>query len=249
MQFAPFIIAVFSVFSILPHASFAAADLSDRQVLDNLAQAVDDDHRAVLIQELQGRNAEQIRIVLEGILANDAEPGMIRMQAVCALAGSASSKSVPVLLAMIERDLIARRGFWACAIPLLGDLKDRRAVPLLLQVANLNQEHLAGMDHMAIAALAQMADENEVTFLEGKAHILPVRLDVMQALSRIAAPASAEVLVFGLQDGEEPEIVAAATAGLERIGALALPALKAALENQPDTVQKSRISALIQTLK
>jgi len=89
-----------------------------------------------------------------------------------------------VLLETLEQDLTDRHGFWACAIPLLGDLKVRRAVPLLLQVAELDEGNLAGMDHMAISALSQMAGANEVSFLEGKAHILPVRLDVMQALSQ-----------------------------------------------------------------
>lgn len=249
MQFAPIFIAIFSLFSILPSVSPAAADLSDREVLDNLAKATNNERRADLILELQERSAEDIRIALEKIIANDAEPSMIRMQAICALAGSATAESVPVLLAIVEHDLIARRGFWACAIPLLGYLEDRRAVPLLLYVADLKEDHLAGMDHMAITALSLMADENEVGFLEGKAHIFPVRHDVIYALSRIAAPSSAEVLVSALQDGEEPETVDAATAGLKKIGIMALPVLGAGMENQPDEVLKSRITALIKALQ
>lgn len=248
MQFASFIIAAFSLFAVLSGTPSAAADLSDSEVLNNLAQAVDDDRRGDLIIELQNRSTKDVRVVLENILGDDHESSMIRMQAVCALAGSATPESVPVLLATVEQDLTARHGFWACAIPLLGDLGDRRAVPLLRQVADLNQGNLAGMDHMAISALAQMATGNEISFLEGKAHIYPVRADVMRALSRIAAPASAEVLVSGLQDGEDAEIVEAATAGLIKIGVPALPALQAGLENQPDEVMKTRISTVMDAL-
>jgi len=102
---------------------------------------------------------------------------------------------------------------------------------------------------MAIIALSMMANENEVAFLEAKSHVFPVRTEVMQALSRIAAPSSAAILVSGLQEGEEPEVTNAATTGLAEIGALALPALEAGLENQPDEVLKSRIAAIIQMVK
>jgi len=243
------LILVLTLLPILLLGPADAADSSNKTLLDSLAITEDDEHRADIIGQLQDRNADDIRIALEEILANDSETSMIRMQAVCALAGSASAESVPVLLAIVEQDLIDRYGFWACAIPLLGDLKDRRAVPLLLRVGDLKLDHLAGMDHMAIVALSLMANKSEVAFLEGKSHVFPVRTEVMQALSRIAAPSSAGILVSGLQEGEEPEVTKAATAGLTEIGVLALPALEAGLENQPDEVLKSRIAAIIQVVK
>jgi len=249
MRNAPLIIAFFALFPILLQGTAGAADLSNKELLNSLAITGDDERRADIIGELQDRTADDIRMALEGILANETEASMIRMQAVCALAGSATAESVPVLLAIVEQDLIDRHGFWACAIPLLGDMKDRRAVPLLIRIGDLKEDHLAGMDHMAIVALSMMANKNEVAFLEGKSHIFPVRTEVMQALSRIAAPSSAAILVSGLQDGEEPEVTGAATSGLIEIGVLALPALEAGLENQQDEVLKSRIAAIIHAIK
>lgn len=249
MRNAPLIIAIFALFLILLPGAADAADLSNTELLNSLAITGDDERRAGIIWDMQDRNAEDIRIALEEILGNDTEASMIRMQAVCALAGSATAESVPVLLAIVEQDLIDRHGFWACAIPLLGNMKDRRAVPLLLRVGDLKEDHLAGMDHMAIVALSMMANKNEVAFLEEKSHISPVRTEVMQALSRIAASSSAAILVSGLQDGEKPEVTEAATSGLTKIGVLALPALEVGLENQPDEVMKSRIAAIIHAIK
>lgn len=249
MRNASLIIAIFALWPILIPGAAYAAELSNKDLLNSLAVAVDDERRAGIIGELQDRDGDDIRIALEGISSDNTQTSMIRMQAVCALAQSATSESVPMLLEIVEQDLIDRHGFWACAIPLLGDLKDRRAVPLLLRVGDLQEDHLAGMNHMAIAALSKMANQNEVAFLEGKSHIFPVRTDVMLALSRIAAPSSAAILVSGLQDGEGSEITKAATSGLTEIGGLALPALEAGLENQPDEVMKSRITAIIRAIE
>ncbi len=243
MKYAPLTLA--AVVVALSAYALYASEQSDRDVLNSLSMTTNDDLRAGLIQELRDSSGDNVRIKLEKIAANENEADMIRMEAVCALNGSATGDSVPVLLDTLEQDLAERKGLWACAIPLLGELKDRRAVQLLLRVAGFEEENLAGMDHMAISALSQMATEAEVSFLEGKAHILPVRLDVMRALSRIASPTSADVLVSGLQDEEEPELVRAATAGLKRIGVPALPTLESALENQPDEVLKTRVRALI----
>jgi hypothetical protein len=249
MRKASLIIAIVALVPILTLGTAHAADLSNKDLLNSLAIAAGDEQRAGFIGQLQDRDGDDIRIALEGISADNTETSMIRMQALCALAQSATSESVPMSLEIVEQDLIDRHGFWACAIPLLGALKDRRAVPLLLRVGDLQEDHLAGMDHMAIIALSKMANQNEVAFLEGKSHIFPVRTDVMLALSRIAAPSSAAILVSGLQGGESGEITKAATSGLTRIGGLAVPALEAGLENRPDEVMKSRISALIRAIK
>jgi len=249
MRKSSLIIAIFALSPMLILGAANAAELSNKELLNRLAIATEDERRADIIGELQDRDGDDVRIALEKVSADDTQASMIRMQAVCALAQSATSESVPVLLEIVEQDLIDRHGFWACAIPLLGELKDRRAVPLLLRVGDLKEDHLAGMDHMAIIALSMMANQNEVAFLEGKSHIFPVRTEVMQALSRIAAPSSAAILVSGLQDGEDSEITKAATSGLTEIGVLALPALEAGLENQPDEVLKSRITAIISAIE
>ena len=98
---------------------------------------------------------------------------------------------------------------------------------------------------MAVAAIANMADARDVPFLMSMAYTVPVRPVVMQALARIASPASVEVLIGGLQDGEEPEVIAAAERGLKTIGRPAIPFLKAALDQPMDRVFKQRVEALI----
>jgi len=150
------------------------------------------------------------------------------------------------ILHAVEADLTERAGYWACAIPLLGALRDRQALDLLIRVANQEAEHLAGMDHMAIGAVAAMADWRELGFLEGKSHIWAVRPAVFEALARIAAPGSAPILATGLLDGEDPRTVAAAETGLQAIGAPARDVLLDMLATYDgDRVFRDRVEALL----
>ena len=214
-------------------------------LLDALGTAADEDARVEILTELREYRSDAVRLALEAIAGNGAEPAAMRMQAICSLAGSASADSVPLLMRITETDLHERHGYWACAIPMLGQIKDRRAMPLLVRIARLNEDDLAGMDHMAVAAIAEMADERDVPFLTSMAYTVPVRPVVVAALARIASPDSCEVLIGGLQDGEEPEVVEAAQQGLKKIGRAAIPFLEAALDQPMDRVFKRRVEALL----
>ncbi len=227
----------------------ADASATDEAVLRQLRTVTDVETRTELIISLENRSSEIVRAALENIAEDSSEPGEIRMQAICSLGGSANRESVPFLVRLVERDLKERRGFWACAIPLLGELRDRRAVALLLLIADLNEEHLAGMDHMAIEALAKLGDERELAALSGKVHIAAVRLAVMKGLARIASPRSTGILISGLIEGEEPDVVEAARSGLLRIGKAALPALKLALTEHEDRELASRVKRLIRQIQ
>lgn len=248
MKLAAFAFAISTAIFLQTNPVFADTTPDDI-LLSRLSATKDEDQRADLITRLETRTSDPVRIALEQIASDEAEPASVRMSAICALGGSATSQTVPLLIDITTRDIEDRHGFWACAIPHLGNLSDRRAVPLLHQIANLNEDHLAGMDHMAISALANMAGPKDVDFLQAKAFIFPVRTDVMVALARVGAISSAPTLIFGLQDGEEPEVIEAATAGLAKIGAPALPFLRVALENNPDTVMTDRLSALISVIE
>ncbi|MDQ2090069.1 HEAT repeat domain-containing protein [Marimonas arenosa] len=229
-------------------AGRADSQTDDAALLELLRNAPDEEQRIDVLDRLANRTSETVRVALETLATDDAQPGTTRMHAICALQGAANHDSVPVLLTILEQDLSQRRGFWACAIPLLGSLGDRRSVPLLMQIADLNEEHLAGMDHMAIEALAAFGDDRDVRFLESKSHIWSVRPAVFQALSRIADPSSAETLVTGLYPEDDPEVLAAAQSGLRRIGAPARPALEAALQFPADEVFKQRVEELLKDI-
>ncbi|MCI2400008.1 hypothetical protein [Aliiroseovarius subalbicans] len=188
------------------------------------------------------------RVTLENTMSDTSVPSEQRMEAVCALFDVATEASVPAVMAMLEVDLEERHGFWACAIPLLGKIGDRRAVPQLRLIGDLREEHLAGMDHMAISALAAMAGPEDVAYLEPKAFIFAVRTDVIMALARIAAPSSVEVLITGLDEGEEPEVIAAATQGLIAIGADALGGLDGFATND-DRLMAVRARDIAETIR
>ena len=232
-----------------PHSGFAADGEAEAEVLRYYLDHADVAGRAAVDAQLSGDRTGAMRQVAQTVAADLSAPSGMRMQATCLLAEIATDESVPVLMAILERDIEERLGLWACAIPGLGAVGDRRAVPLLRKVAEQDRDDLIGMDHMAISAIAAMATEDEAGFLESRAHVFPVREDVFVALARIGTPSSVEVLISGLQSGEEPEINAASMEGLRRIGAVALPQLRAALENQPDDEMKARLTGLIAALE
>ncbi len=188
------------------------------------------------------------RLAFEARMADPAATPSDRMEAVCALAEVADGDSVLPVMALLEQDLVDRHGFWACAIPLLGQLNDRRAAPLLRQIGDLKQDHLAGMDHMAIDALAAMAMPEDAVWLANKAHILPVRDSVFHALARVGDKRVIDVLVSGLSDGETAKTVAAATAGLIRIGAPVLAAFEQA-QTHPDPVLQERMEDIAAAIR
>ncbi len=101
---------------------------------------------------------------------------------------------------------------------------------------------------MAIQAIAKLGDKREAAFLESKTSIAPVRLAAMRGLARIADVRSADILVQGLQEDDEPEIAQVAEEGLLRIGRAALPALNNAMSNMEGHLSmktKSRMSGII----
>jgi len=220
----------------------------DTAFLHKLDALSDDNEREELIISYAKDSSEKVRLTLESIALDTKRKDSIRMQAICSLGVSINRKSVPVLMDILETDIKQRRGFWGCIIPLLGSLDDRRPIPLLIRIANQNRDHMAGMDHMAIEAIAKLGDKREAAFLESKGSIAPVRLAVMQGLARIADARSAGILVEGLQEEDEPEIVQAAEKGLFKIGKPALSALKKVLSNMEGYLSnktKSRVSGLI----
>ncbi|PLX38282.1 MAG: hypothetical protein C0606_08700 [Hyphomicrobiales bacterium] len=241
----PIVLAVVFGFA----APAAAVAKSDGALLAELRAATSDEVAADILEALAERHSEPVRVALEALITDEMRTDTVRMQAICALGGSATSESVPLLLAVLEEDLEKRRGFWACAIPVLGQIGDRRAVPLLKTIGDLNEEHLAGMDHMAIAALASFAGAEDVDYLERKAQVWGVRRAVFSALARIASPSSADILVAGLSSQEEAEIIDAAMAGLLAIGPAARPALKAALNSEGgDDAFRARVEELLKLI-
>ena len=251
------ITGAFLFFAALPlaHASYDEAGAGksvatrDTTFLRKLDAQSSDFKREELIISYAKKSSENVRLTLEAIALDTKRKGSIRMAAICNLGHSANRKSVRVLMDIVETDLKQRRGLWGCAIPLLGSLKDRRPIPLLIRVANQGEDHLAGMDHMAIEAVAKLGDEREAEFLASKTSIAPVRLAAMQGLARIGAVRSADTLVEGFLEEDEPEIIQTAEKGLLKIGKPALPALKKILssnmEGYLNKKTKSRFRQLI----
>lgn len=242
-------LTVFAALFMVAEIGQADADPTDAGLLRELRTAPDNATRVELLAALADRHSEAVRRTLESIAAEPSTADRVRMQAVCSLAGSATRESVPVLLQILEMDLKERRGFWACAIPLLGDLKDRRAIPLLTTIANLDADQLIGMDHMAIEALTKAGDERELTLFMAKAHVWQVRLAVIRKLAGIASPLSTDLFIGALSDTEDADVMKAAESGLLAIGEPAAPGLKKAIaEKERGQKFLSRAEAILKRI-
>ncbi|WP_299881710.1 HEAT repeat domain-containing protein [uncultured Cocleimonas sp.] len=237
-------------FALIANADSGSTSLkvSDTNFLNKLRTTTVVEDRLDLLRVLEKKPSESTRLTLEIIALDTKEDESVRMQAICSLGDSATKESVPILLDILETDLIQRRGFWACVIPLLSNLNDRRVIPLLTRIANLNKDHLAGMDHMAIEALAEIGDEREVCLLNSKAYIVPVRLSIIKGLARIGSIQSVDILIGALQEEDEPEIIKTAEAGLLKLNEVAIPALNKALQEIAEgwnESYRSRIKSII----
>lgn len=233
----------------VPAILFANGSGDAQTIAQSLLGAQDDRERELLIDQLQIQPGEAARSALEIVASTETQEASIRMQAMCALYGMGDRDTAELFIPLLEQDIAERQGFWACLIPTLGAIGDRRAIPLLLRIARQDDDHLAGMDHMAITAIAEMANLEDVGFLESRAHIYPVRPEVIVALARLGASSSTDILISGLADGEENETVVAAEQGLLAMGQDAREALKAAAENQPDAILGARVQALLAQLE
>ncbi|KAG1694708.1 hypothetical protein GQR58_006704 [Nymphon striatum] len=217
----------------------------DSAFLEKLHSTTEIYSQVELVHSLENQPSESTSLTLE-ILAQDTKQAReVRMQAICSLSAMANKQSLSILLNILKDELNQRRGYWACVIPALAKLKDRSAIPLLIKTADQKQEHLSGMDHMAIEALAAIGDEREAEFLASKAYIVPVRLAVIEGLTRIATVKSTKTLIEALQATEEPEVVKAAQQGILKIGKAAIPLLNKSLENftkEQDKTYSKRIT-------
>lgn len=244
-------VSLFTIISLFSIPTEVAASSVIEHYNENYGTA-DEEARIDLIISLEEVPSEKTRKIMEAIILDTKQADRVRMQAICSLGSSGNQESVPLVINILEDDLKKRRGFWACAIPLLGQLKDRRAISILKRIANLRDDHLAGMNHMAIEALAEMGDEREVALLLSKAYIVPVRFAVINGLARIASLQSVEILIEALQGEEEPEIVKAAEKGLLKIGKASILTLERTLSELPegwDDIHRSRIKQLIYKLQ
>ena len=243
-RFSLLVLAVLTLSLCAVPMAQASAD-GQESLLAALSAESDTDLRIDILIDLGAYEDDAVRVALEAVAGDVTAPPSVRMQAVCSLSGSATSASVPLLLSIIETDLAERHGYWACGIPLLGSLGDRRAVPLLKRIGDLGEEHLIGMDHMAIAALAEMAVPEDAGYLLSKAHVWPVRTTVIATLARLAAPEAVDLFIAALADAEVPEAKGAAQGGLVAIGLPAVPALEDALALGADDAVATRIRAIL----
>ena len=240
--------SVMQFFSTVASGGMQETAVIDGVFLQQLQKSADTEVRIELVRTLQQTAPANLRVTLEAIALNSKEESRVRMEAMCALSGVATKDSIPLLLDLLEDDLKLRRGYWACLIPVLGGVNDRRSIPLLTRIINLDQAGLIGMDHMAIEALASIGDEREALILAGKGHIEPVRLAVIKGVARIASIKSVNVFINALQGAEDAEIASAAMVGLHRLGQGALPELEKALQGVAegwDKLQRERIRQVI----
>ncbi len=158
------------------------------------------------------------------VLQNRTEDGQVRMSAAMALGSLGDRAAAEPLIEFVKVDMEKRTGIIASGIGALGELKDPRAVPILLEALNNRAEDWLYRE-MAARALGNIGDRRAVDDLIAAAYMWDTRHDAIAALAQIGDAKAVETLIWALDEGEEPDTVQAARTGLLRIGSPAVPAL------------------------
>ncbi len=166
------------------------------------------------------------------VLQNQAEDGQVRMSAAMALGSLADCAAVEPLIEFVRVDMEKRTGIIAAGIGALGELKDPRAVPILLKALNNRAEDWLYRE-MAARTLGSIGDRRAVDDLISAAYMGDTRHDAIAALAQIGDAKAVETLIRALDDGEEQDTVQAARTGLLKIGSPAVTALIKEMEDFP----------------
>lgn len=164
---------------------------------------------------------------LQLIQSNDLDDKSRGIRQFCLLA---EKMDVPELLSLLKEDLNQRTGIWAEIIPTLGRLKDVRAVPLLTDLLQLNDDDWLGRE-MSAQALGAIGDSRAVPVLIQAAWIAETRDEAIAALAQIIDARAAPVLVSALQPDEEQQTQESAANGLVRLGSAAVADIRQELNN------------------
>jgi HEAT repeat protein len=167
---------------------------------------------------------------LLAVLQDRSEDGQVRMRAAMALGATGSGDAVEPLITFVREDMKWRTGLMAGCIGALGELKDPRAVPVLLEVLRNRADDWIYRE-MAARALGNIGDPRATDDLITAAYMADTRHDAIAALSKIGDAKAVEPLIEALDEEEEPSTAAAAKAGILNIGAPALPALIEKIEH------------------
>lgn len=151
------------------------------------------------------------------LIQDDSSDPQARMEAIYALARIGDKRAVAPLMAVLERDMKDRKGYAMAAIPALGMLGDRLAVPLLRRALNNRDEFWLGRE-MAARALGEIGASDAVPDLVQAAWQADTRDAAIVALARIADPRGVDVLFSALVEEQEDDTSDHALRGLAAIG-------------------------------
>lgn len=161
----------------------------------------------------------------EQLIARLAHPDSNRRwDAVSALGASGDKRAVLPLMEALEKDMKQRTGIAMAIIPVLGQLRDERAVPLLLKALTKMDEDWLGRE-AAARALGEIGSTEAVPDLIRAAWLPETRSAAIEALAVIGDPRATDVMLSALSEQEDPEAREAAVEGLIHIGEPAVPAL------------------------
>jgi HEAT repeat protein len=138
------------------------------------------------------------------------------------LCESSDRRAVEPLVKALQRDLRKRTGIWAMIIPALGNLQDKRAVPVLITTLTNMDEYWLGRA-MSAESLGLIGDPVAIPSLLAAAWRADTRDAAIIALAKFQDKRVISVLISALNMEEEPETREAAMAGLRRMGSMAVP--------------------------
>ena len=205
-------------------ARITASEMDEVTGLLNQLKSGNADRRAEAAYALGETRDRRAIDPLLGILRDPSEDGQVRMGAACSLGALGDASAVEPLIETMREDMKMRTGILAACIGALGELKDPRAVPILLKALGNRADDWIYRE-MAARALGEIGDARAVGPLLSAAYMADTRHDAIEALAKIGDPEAVDILIEALDEGEEADTAEAAKAGLLRIGPQAVPAL------------------------
>ena len=210
-------------------ARVPASEQDEVSSLLNQLKSTNADRRAEAAYALgETRDGRALEPLLE-TLRDPSEDGQVRMGAAYSLGFLGDVAAVDPLIETLREDMEMRTGILAACIGALGELKDPRAVPILLEALSNRSDDWIYRE-MAARALGEIGDSRAVGPLISAAYMADTRHDAIEALAKIGAPEAVDALIEALDEGEEADTLEAAKAGLLRIGPPAVPALVKEME-------------------
>ena len=183
----------------------------------NAIQEGDQDLQLKLLKACSESGEEGVLAFLLELIQNKELDGLLKMDIIMQLGEMGQPEAAPPLIDLLKLDMTERKGFAGMIIPVLGQLGERSAVPVLLEALNKRDDSWL-FSGLAAQSLGQLGDLTAIEPLIRACSWADTRAYAIQALAMIGDVRCIPVLLDAVDPEEDLEIRESAEKGLIRIG-------------------------------